>query len=308
MIDRQSYAANGLLFSCDMNRVQSVEARSPPADGGVRDPPEEKLARLEERLSGLVSDGLVVAFSGGVDSAFLLWAAQRALRHGGGELIALTTASESVPSRDLEDGARFAELLGVEHVIERSTEMTQPEYVQNDANRCYYCKAELFRIAGDLLRERGMRWVAYGYTASDRHDVRPGHQAGLERGVLSPLAEAGLHKEDIRALMRARDLELAEKPASPCLSSRIMTGLSITRDRLDDVETMEAILRSGGVRVCRVRVCHANPGFFLRIEVAPEEMAKVVPLRSELVREAEARSYRWVTLDLAGYRTGGGRE
>jgi uncharacterized protein len=267
---------------------------------------EEKFTRLDERLRLLVRDGLVVAFSGGVDSAFLLWAAGRAASQAEGNVVALTTVSESVPSRDLDDGVRFAERLGVEHVIERSAEMQDPEYVRNNEERCYYCKAELFRIAERLSTERGMRWIAYGYSASDRHDARPGHKAALERGVLSPLAEAGLSKDDIRTLMQAHGLELADKPASPCLSSRIMTGLSITSQQLDDVEAMETMLRRGGVKVCRVRVCDARPGFFLRIEVAPEEMNKVLPLRGELVRGAEERGYRWVTLDLAGYRTGGG--
>jgi uncharacterized protein len=267
---------------------------------------DERFAKLEELLNAVVRDGLVVAFSGGVDSAFLLWAAGRAAGRTDGSVVALTAVSESMPARDLDDGVQFAEGVGVEHVIEHSAEMQDPEYVRNDADRCYYCKAELFRIAERLSAEHGMRWIAYGYSASDRYDVRPGHQAALESGVLSPLAAAGLDKEDIRTLMRRHRLQLVDKPASPCLSSRIMTGVSITSEQLADVQRMEAFLHSAGVVICRVRVCDAAPGFFLRMEVASEEMAKVLPLRDELIREAKQSGYRWVTLDLAGYRTGGG--
>lgn len=297
-----------------MSRVQSPHPLSLPVITGgessrahLHDTLEERFATLEEQLNAVVRDGLVVAFSGGVDSAFLLWAAGRAARRTEGNVLALTTVSESMPSRDLDDGVRFADGVGVEHVIEHSAEMRDPEYVRNDADRCYYCKAELFRIAERLSTERGMRWISYGYSASDRHDVRPGHKAALESGVLSPLAEAGLDKEDIRTLMRRHELQLADKPASPCLSSRVMTGLSITSEQLEDVERIEAMLRAGGVEVCRVRVCDAAPGCFLRIEVGPDEMEQVLPLRGELVREAKHRGYRWVTLDLAGYHAGGGR-
>ena len=296
-----------------MSHVQSPQPLSLPvipAGGSPRSDPgntlDERFAKLEERLDEAVRDGLVVAFSGGVDSAFLLWAAGRAGGRTGGNVVALTTVSESMPSRDLDDGVRFAEDLGVEHLVEQSAELQDPAYVRNDADRCYHCKAELFRIAERLSSERRMRWIAYGYSASDRHDVRPGHKAALENAVLSPLADAGLDKEDIRALMRRHGLHLAEKPASPCLSSRIMTGLSISSEQLEDVERMETMLRAGGVKVCRVRVCDARPGCFLRIEVGPDEMAKVLPLRDQLVGEAQRRGYRWVTLDLAGYRTGGG--
>ena len=266
-------------------------------------------SQLDERLRTLVRDGLVVAFSGGVDSAFLLWAAERARREVGGRLLALTSASESTPSWDFADATRFAAHLGVEHQVERSEELSHAEYAQNGSDRCYHCKAELFRIAERLRSERDLRWVAYGYTDSDRSDVRPGHRAALEQGVVSPLAEAGLGKEDIRELMREHGIELADKSASPCLASRVMTGLPITTRRLSDVEALEGVLRRGGVVVNRVRVCEAGADDrFLRIEVAPDEMATVLPLRDELVREGRARGYRWVTLDLQGYRSGGGTE
>ncbi len=296
-----------------MSHVQSSQPLSLPVIPAGGSPPidrgsnlDERFAKLEERLDEVVRDGLVVAFSGGVDSAFLLWAAGRSAGRTGGNVVALTTVSDSMPSGDLDDSVRFAEDVGVEHVVAQSAELQDPAYVRNDTDRCYHCKAELFRIAERLSTESGMRWIAYGYSMSDHHDVRPGHRAALESGVVSPLADAGLDKEGIRTLMRRHGLQLADKPASPCLSSRIMTGLSISSEQLEDVERLETMLRAGGVKVCRVRVCDARPGYFLRIEVGPDEMAKVLPLRDELVGEAKHRGYCWVTLDLAGYRTGGG--
>jgi uncharacterized protein len=258
-------------------------------------------------LDRLVPEGLVVAVSGGVDSAFLLWAAEQARQHVGGRVLALTTVSESLSTVDREDAVRFAQGLGVEHVVERGVETALAEYTRNDENRCYYCKSELFDVAERIGERRGLRWVAYGYTASDRRDVRPGHRAALEHGVLAPLADAQLTKADIRALMRMHALDLSEKSASPCLSSRVMTGLEITPQRLRDVEAVEAILRDGGLGVFRVRVCGDASACFLRIEVGADDMPKVVTLREELLREGRVRGYRWVTLDLQGYRTGGGR-
>ena len=269
--------------------------------------PGPKLQRLVDDLGRLLEDGLIVAFSGGVDSAFLLWAAERARREKGGELVALTTESASLPAADRTDALEFVRGLGTEHLLRASDELRDEAYTRNDDDRCYHCKAGLFRIAESIAGERGLRWIAYGYSASDIGDVRPGHRAALEHGVRAPLADAGLTKDEIRALMRRHDLRLSEKPASPCLSSRIMTGLEITPERLDDVEALEAILHTGGIRVCRVRICREEASGFLRVEVAPEEMSRLLELRDELLREARKRGYRWVTLDLEGYRMGGGR-
>lgn len=262
---------------------------------------------LENELGQLLQDGLIVTFSGGMDSAFLLWAAEHARRECGGSLVALTTESASLPAADRTDAEEFVRELGVEHLIQASDEMSLEAYTRNDEERCYHCKDDLFRIAEKLAAQRGLRWIAYGYTASDVGDVRPGHRAAREHGVRSPLADAGLTKDEIRTLMREHGLRLSEKPASPCLSSRVMTGLQITPGRLEDVDALETILRAGGVRVCRVRVCSEAEAVFLRVEVAPDEMPRVLALRDDLLREARARGYRWVTLDLEGYRTGGGR-
>jgi len=265
----------------------------------------EKLASLLEALRAQVGEGAVVAFSGGVDSAFLLWAAVRA-QGPGGRMVALTTVSASTPGPDLADARAFAASLGVDHVLEESRELEREEYLRNDAERCYHCKTDLFEIAARVAGERGLRWILYGYNASDRHDVRPGHRAAAEAGVRAPLADAGLEKADIRELMREHGLALADKPSSPCLSSRIQTGVRVEARRLADVAALEAILRGAGVEVCRARICEAGDGLFVRVEVAAAEMGRVLERRADLEREGKARGYRWVTLDLGGYRTGGG--
>ncbi len=184
--------------------------------------------------------------------------------------------------------------------------------MKNDSLRCYHCKTELFGIAKKVAVENDCSWIAYGYNASDKLDVRPGHKAALENGVLSPLADHGFTKEEIRTLMQFHGLELFDKPSSPCLSSRIMRGVQITKQELRNVDELENILRDGGMKVFRLRV-HEMPvasgrsgKYFLRLETAPEEMALALELKDKLVGEATARGYEWVTLDLAGYRTGGG--
>lgn len=277
-------------------------ARGPAADGRS---PAEKLAELDRVLRRYVEEGALVAFSGGVDSAFLVWAASR-VSGGTGRLVALTTVSASTPELDLEDARAFAALLGVEHLCVESREVDSEEYRRNDPERCYYCKRDLFRLARRVASERGLAWVLYGYTASDRNDLRPGHRAAAEADVQAPLSDVGIEKREIRALMREHGLPLSEKPASPCLSSRIMTGIAVDRRKLADVAAMEAILRRHGVAACRARICEAGSASFFRIEVDPAAMERVLACRIELEREGEARGYRWVTLDLGGYRTGGG--
>jgi len=214
--------------------------------------------------------------------------------------------SASTPVRDLDDARRFTEALGVEHLLLQGDEFDSEEYRRNDRDRCYHCKAALFRAAQETARERGRRWIMYGYNATDRADLRPGHRAALEYGVVSPLADSGLGKQEIRSIMRLHGLDLAMKAASPCLSSRIMTGIEIDPDRLADVEALEGVLRRAGVEVCRARICDGGGFLFVRIVVASSEFAKILECRGELDREGRARGYRWVTVDLGGYRTGGG--
>lgn len=267
----------------------------------------EKLDSLRSDLTARIADGVLVAFSGGVDSAFLLWVAGEVAGEVDGRCLALTTTSESTPSRDLDDARAFVRSVEAEHVVVPSRELDHSDYVLNDGDRCYHCKTELFRICGSVAEERGLRWLLYGYNASDHHDVRPGQRAAVEAGVLTPLSDAGLTKPEIRFLMSKAGLPLSGKPASPCLSSRIMTGIEITPDRLRHVEEMESILVRAGATTVRVRVCRTDDGaWFLRVEVPAEDMGVVLASREELQQAGAERGYRWVTLDLGGYRIGGG--
>ena len=267
---------------------------------------QSKFLTLKNILKPKLSEGLIVAFSGGVDSAFLTWAAEQERRESGGELLALTTLSESFSQAEKVDAERFIDDHGVKHIWHESKELLNPEYAINDSNRCFHCKTELFSICHEIANERGFKWIAYGYNASDRGDIRPGHKAAVENSILSPLAEAELTKVDIRLLMHENGLEMADKPASPCLSSRIMTGVFITPQKLKDVEDFETILREGGLRVFRVRLHEEGKTRFLRLEVALDEMNLATQLHERLVKEGGKRGYKWVLLDLAGYRTGGG--
>jgi uncharacterized protein len=242
-----------------------------------------------------------------MDSAFLVWSAEQERRSAGGRLLAVTALSASLAQAEKRDAEDFARWAGVDHRWETSAELANPDYLRNDASRCYHCKTELFRLTGQIKAAEGYAFVAYGYNASDRTDFRPGHRAALEHGVLAPLADAGLSKEDIRALMGEFALPLAEKPASPCLSSRLMTGVAVTPEKLRDVEALESILRGRGVRVARVRLHEDGRRRFLRIEVDPAEMAAVLAARGELLAAGQARGYAHVLLDLAGYQTGGAR-
>lgn len=267
----------------------------------------EKLNALRADLASRLEEGVLVAFSGGMDSAFLLWAAHSVQAESGGKLVALTTTSPSTPRADKNDAFEFAGWLGVSLVWRESREMDLTEYTCNDRDRCYHCKNELFRVAEEVARAEELRWLLYGYNASDHSDDRPGHRAAQEHEVRSPLSDAGLTKAEIRLLMREAEVPLADKPSSPCLSSRLMTGVEVTPDRLRDVEALEDVLREAGLGVFRVRVCaDGTGGHFVRVEVAPEEMGAVLACREALQETGAARGYRWVTLDLGGYRTGGG--
>lgn len=267
---------------------------------------------LKESLAEYTAEGLVVAFSGGVDSGFLVWAAEEARKGHGGKLVALTTNSESMPKHDREDVRKFIDKLGVKHLWRESSEVEDADYLKNDSLRCYYCKSELFEIAKQVAAENDCLRIAYGYSASDKTDVRPGHRAALENDILYPLAEHGFTKPEIRELMKMNGFDLYDKPSSPCLSSRIMRGVQITKQDLRNVDDLEDLLREGGLRVFRLRV-HEIRGesggttrHFLRLETLPEEMMLALRLKDKLTAEAKKRGYVWITLDLEGYRTGGG--
>jgi uncharacterized protein len=242
---------------------------------------------------------VIVAFSGGVDSSYLAWAAHRAL---GEDALAVTAVSPSYPAHHREMAERIVADRGLRHRFVHTREIEHAGYRANRADRCYFCKDELFDVLDHVAGEAGFDAVAYGINTDDRRDFRPGHRAAREHGVLAPLVDAGLSKEEIRALSREAGLPTADLPASACLSSRLAYGLEVTPERLRQVEAGEAALRALGFEQVRLR----HHGFLARVEVAPEELARALdPAAARaIVRAIKPLGFRWVSLDLEGYRTG----
>jgi uncharacterized protein len=256
----------------------------------------EKTHALKETLSSLGS--VIVAYSGGVDSAYLAYVADDTL---GEQALAVTADSPSYPEHHRRMAVQIAEQFGFHHEIIRTSELERPEYRANPANRCYYCKHELYthltRIAAD---RRAV--VVDGNNADDRGDYRPGRQAAREFGVRSPLDEVGLGKEEIRELSRRAGLPTWNEPASACLSSRIPYHTEVTDEKLRMIERAEQVLRSLGFRVYRVR--HHDD--LARIEIGRDELPRALETEvgAAIVRELKAVGYRYITIDLQGYRTG----
>lgn len=259
--------------------------------------PEAALAALETSIR--TSESLLVAFSGGVDSAVLLAAAYRSL---GDRAVAFTADSASMPRRELDAAMNVAKAIGVQHLIRSTTEVDRDEYKRNDANRCYWCKHTLFEVCESVAREFGIADIAYGYTADDVMDVRPGHRAAREFGVRSPLLEVALHKDDIRGIARMLGLDVWDKPAAPCLSSRIPHGTEVSLDKLSRVEVVENLLADLGFRVYRARF----DGTQMRIELPAEDIARAAetPIRERIVAAAKQLGIRLITIDLEGFRSG----
>jgi pyridinium-3,5-biscarboxylic acid mononucleotide sulfurtransferase len=270
--------------------------RSEHIPGGAGDPA-EKQERLFARLGELGS--VVVAFSGGADSAYLAWAAHQAL---GQRALAVTALSASFPAYDREQAAAFVRETNLRHEFIETHEFENPLYVVNQADRCYHCKAELFGELAKLRAARGFAAVAYGVNADDVRDFRPGHRAAVEFGALSPLLDARLHKAEIRQLSLRAGLSTWDRPAAACLSSRVPYGVPVTIETLSRIERAENVVRGFGFRQFRVR-SHDD---LARIEIAPDELPRAleVSLSRALADAVRETGFTHVTLDPEGYRQG----
>jgi uncharacterized protein len=257
----------------------------------------EKQERLEQRLREL--DRVMVAYSGGIDSAYLAWCAHRVL---GANMLAIIADSASLARHHFQDAVLFAQEHQILLEILRTEELDNVDYVKNDALRCFHCKNELFVKMEEAKSRLGFTHLAYGMNLDDRGDFRPGQSAARQHGVLAPLVEAGLTKADIRTLARDAGLRVWDKPASACLSSRVAYGQPVTREVLSRVEKGEDYLRGLGLRQFRVRD-HAG---MARIEIAEDEMGKVFSsvTMKELSSTFKALGFQFVTLDCEGYRSG----
>src|SRR5579872_7258929 len=263
-------------------------------DAAALDGKQEKLFAI---LSGLGS--VIVAYSGGTDSAYLAWAAHRTL---GANAIAITADSASIPESHKRDAEDFVRRFGIPHEYIETHEFENPDYVKNDQNRCFHCKDELFARLEEVGRERGIPHIIYGVNQDDLGDYRPGQRAAKLHQVKAPLVEAGLSKAEIRELSRVAGLATWDRPASACLSSRIPYGTPVTIQNVKTVERGEEEIRALGFRQFRVRF----HGDLVRIEIAPEELAQA--LQPAMARAFTAifkpLGFHYVTLDLEGYRQG----
>ncbi len=266
-------------------------------DGAITPAVRAKEARLREALRA--SEGLAVAFSGGVDSSYLAWVAHQEL---GDRCLAVTALSPSYPKIQREMAEKIANDFAIPHRFIDAHEMENPDYRANRPDRCYHCKTELFDRIADIMGELDFEKVAYGINRDDTGDFRPGHKAAHEHEVLAPLLDADLGKQEIRALSREAGLPTAELPASACLASRLAYGTAVTTERLDQIERGEQALRDLGFVQFRLR----HHGNLARIEVSPDELPRALdPEMAERMAAAiKPMGFRWIALDLEGYRTG----
>ena len=256
-----------------------------------------KQKRLEDGLSGL--GRTLVAYSGGVDSAYLAWVAWQALKT---DMLAVIADSPSLARTHLQDAVAFAQEHGIPLEIIQTAEMDRPEYVRNDPGRCFQCKDELFQVMRNFAQQHDFRSIAYGVNVDDQGDFRPGQAAASRHHIAAPLLDAELTKAEIRELARQAGLRVWEKPASACLSSRIEYGRPVTREALAAVEQGEDALRALGFRQFRVR----HHGDMVRIEIAPEELERALSSKmfSEFTRIFKALGFTFVSVDTEGFRSG----
>ena len=262
---------------------------------------DEKFDKLKNRLKQM--DRVVIAFSGGVDSTFLLKAASMS---GLREILAVTGQSESMPEEEFSFSKEIAGSLNVRHRIIRTNELGNNNYSKNPPDRCYYCKKELFGKLKEIAREEDFPFILDGTNSDDAGDWRPGTRAAREEGVESPLFEAGLGKVEIRELSKSLGLPTWNKPATPCLSSRIPYGQEITAEALERVGRAEAFIRKLGLKELRVR----NHSDVARIEIHPDDFCKLIdnPVREEIVDYLKSIGFKYIALDLQGFRSGSGNE
>ena len=259
--------------------------------------PNKKLDNLKNILMQMNS--VLVAFSGGVDSTFLLKVAHDVLDEN---VLAVTASSETYPNWEFEEAKELAESLGANHQVIETSELSNPDFSKNPPDRCYYCKTELFSKLKEIATDDNINWVADGSTVDDEDDFRPGRKAAKELGVKSPLLEAGFSKDEIRKTSKLLDLPTWDKPSFACLASRFPYGTELNKKDLMRVEQAEDVIRDIGVKQVRVRH-HQDVA---RIEVGQDEVNKFIEsgIREKVVDELKALGYFYVSLDLAGYRSG----
>ncbi|MCW5978294.1 MAG: ATP-dependent sacrificial sulfur transferase LarE [Bryobacteraceae bacterium] len=260
-----------------------------------------RMREKQEKLFAILADlgQVIVAYSGGTDSAYLAWAAARVL---GDNAVAITADSPSIPESHKRDAAEYARMLGFRHEFIPTYEFENPDYVRNAPDRCFHCKDELFARLEEVSRERGVPVIVYGVNRDDLGDYRPGQQAAKLHEVKAPLVEAGLSKAEIRELSRQAGLPFWDRPAAACLSSRIPYGSEVTPEKVKTVEKGEEAVRSLGFRQFRVRY----HGELVRLEFAPEEMERAlsVDMAARLTAIFKPLGFHYVTIDLEGYRQG----